>query len=327
MSKLLALFLTMLRYRVAMMIWMFMLLGSAFQDGLLKLGWDHAWASIALGSSYVAATTVNDIADKSIDLINHPGDEGRPLVTGEATERDLYVVHSSAAALAIAAAAPIGWAAVGIMVASLLIGHAYSLGPVRLSYRTYLAPAALAIAYVLLPYQLGVATSGSAFGSDDALFSGGLIALFLARINLKDFRDRDGDALYGKPTLLLRFGKQTTCLVSLVALLVGNLLLLAALEPPWFIALSMQSFVAAIGYMLLMLWRADEGRKEQIAIGTGARMGNGFLILVLGLLVLEAGGASNQEEILFAFSLTLLFALGFLALTSRPDQVVIGYKG
>jgi 4-hydroxybenzoate polyprenyltransferase len=327
MSKPLALFLTMLRYRVAMMIWMFMLLGSAFQDGLLKLGWDHAWAAIALGSSYVAATTVNDVADKAIDLINHPGDEGRPLVTGEATERDLYVVHASAAAVAIGAAALIGWAAVGILIASLLIGHAYSLGPVRLSYRTYLAPVALAIAYVLLPYLLGVAMSGSAFGADDALFSGGLFALFVARINLKDFRDRDGDASYGKPTLLIRFGKQTTCLLSLVALSAGNLLLLAALEPSWFIALLMQCFVAAIGYMLLTLWRADERRSEQIAIGTGARMGNGFLILVLGLLVLEARGASPQDELFFALSLTLLFALGFLALTSRPDQVVIGYKG
>jgi hypothetical protein len=51
------------------------------------------------------------------------------------------------------------------------------------------------------------------------------------------------------------------------------------------------------------------------------------LILVLGLLVLEARGASPQDEIFFSLSLTLLFALGFLALTSRPDQVVIGYKG
>jgi 4-hydroxybenzoate polyprenyltransferase len=327
MSKPLALFLNMLRYRVAMMIWMFMLLGSAFQDGLLKLGWDHAWATIALGSSYVAATTVNDVADESIDLINHPGDKGRPLVTGEATEQDLYLVHAAAAAIAIAAAALIGWRAVGIIVASLLIGQAYSLGPIRLSYRTYLAPVALAIAYVLLPYQLGVAMSGSAFGADDALFSGGLFALFVARINLKDFRDRDGDAMYGKPTLLLRFGKQTTCLVSFATLIAGDLLLLTALEPSWFIALLMQCFVAAIGYMLVMLWRADESRREQIAIGTGARMGNGFLILVLGLLVLEARGASLQDEVFFALSLSLLFALGFIAITSRPDEVVIGYKG
>jgi 4-hydroxybenzoate polyprenyltransferase len=317
----------MLRYRVAMMVWMFMLLGSAFQDGLSTLGWDHLWAAIALGCSYVAATTVNDVADKSVDLINHPGDEGRPLVTGEATERELYMVHVSAAAVALVAAALVGWPAVGIIILSLLIGHAYSLGPVRLSYRTFLAPAVLAIAYVLLPYQLGVAVSGSPFGADDALLSGALVALFVSRINLKDFRDRHGDAMYGKPTLLLRFGKQTTCLVSLVALIAGNLLLLAALEPFWFIALSMQCFVAAIAYMLLMLWRANEGRSEQLAIGTGARMGNGLLILVLGLLVLESRGASLQEEILFALSFTLLFALGFLALTSRPDQVVIGYKG
>jgi 4-hydroxybenzoate polyprenyltransferase len=106
--------------------------------------------------------------------------------------------------------------------------------------------------------------------------TGGLIALFLARINLKDFRDRDGDALYGKPTLLLRFGKQTTCLVSLVALLVGNLLLLAALQPSWFIALSMQCFVAAIGYMLFTMWRVDESRSEQIAIEPELAWATGF---------------------------------------------------
>jgi hypothetical protein len=133
--------------------------------------------------------------------------------------------------------------------------------------------------------------------------------------------------MYGKPTLLLRFGKQTTCLVSFATLIAGDLLLLTALEPSWFIALLMQCFVAAIGYMLVMLWRADESRGEQIAIGTGARMGNGFLILVLGLLVLEARGASLQDEVFFALSLSLLFALGFIALTSRPDEVVIGYKG
>jgi hypothetical protein len=89
----------------------------------------------------------------------------------------------------------------------------------------------------------------------------------------------------------------------------------------------MQCFVAAIGYMLVMLWRAGDRRSEQIAIGAGARMGNGFLILVLGLLVLGARGASFQDEAFFVLSLTLLFALGFVALTSRPDDVVIGYKG
>ena len=55
--------------------------------------------------------------------------------------------------------------------------------------------------------------------------------LFVARIVLKDFRDREGDALYGKPTLLLRFGKDATCAVSLAALLAGNCLLLGRAAP------------------------------------------------------------------------------------------------
>jgi hypothetical protein len=66
---------------------------------------------------------------------------------------------------------------------------------------------------------------------------------------------------------------------------------------------------------------------RQRAIGTGPRMGNGLLFLVLGLLILEARDAGPHDETFFALSLTLLFALGFIALTSRPDDVVIGYKG
>ena len=33
---------------------------------------------LALASSYVSATSVNDISDREIDEINHPGDKGRP---------------------------------------------------------------------------------------------------------------------------------------------------------------------------------------------------------------------------------------------------------
>ena len=41
----------------------------------------------------------------------------------------------------------------------------------------------------------------------DGLLAASLMAFVLARINLKDFRDRTGDALYGRPTFLLRFGR------------------------------------------------------------------------------------------------------------------------
>ncbi len=71
MSRSLGLAVRMLRYRAALTIWMFMLLAVAFHGGLGHLG-PSLWATLALGASYVAATTVNDIADRDIDKINHP---------------------------------------------------------------------------------------------------------------------------------------------------------------------------------------------------------------------------------------------------------------
>jgi hypothetical protein len=81
------------------------------------------------------------------------------------------------------------------------------------------------------------------------------------------------DALYGRPTLLLRFGKDATCAVSAAALTVGTLVLAAAFPE---LTLVLAGLAGAIGWMLFALWRADEGRAEQVAIGIGARMGNGL---------------------------------------------------
>jgi 4-hydroxybenzoate polyprenyltransferase len=318
--------LRMLRYRVAIMLWMFMLLGAA-GGGLARLGWRYALAALALGWGYIAATTLNDIADQDIDRVNHPRDPGRPLVSGEATVRELYLLHVAATLLAVAFAAPLGWAALAIVGLSLLIGHTYSAPPLRFSYRTYLAPLVLAVAYVLVPFWLGLVAAGTGRGPADRPFSLGLVALFLARITLKDFRDREGDARYGKPTLLLRFGKGVTCLVSLTALLLGNLGLLVALRPPPWLTALLEGFALAIAGMLWRLWRADEPHAEQVTIGIGARLGNGLLLIVLSWLVLGSRGAGWPDQVAFALTIALLYAGSTAMLLARPDQAVIGYKG
>jgi hypothetical protein len=79
--------------------------------------------------------------------------------------------------------------------------------------------------------------------------------------------------------------------------------------------------------MLLRLRRAEEQRDEQIAIGIGARMGNGLLTCVLAWLVLAAAGAPPGERLFFVLVLAGLFAASFASLVRRPDVVVIGYKG
>jgi 4-hydroxybenzoate polyprenyltransferase len=318
------LFLTMLRFRVAAMVWLFMLLGGAFHDGLGGSAWRYALAAVVLGSCYVAATALNDVADEALDRVNHPRGSGRPLVSGQASPRQLRLLAAATGVVATAAAVPLGGAALVLVAVSLSIAHGYSLAPLRFSYRTYLAPLVLGIGYVLVPYLLGVTVAGSSAGVRDLPFAAGLYALFVARIVLKDFRDREGDARYGRPTLLLRFGKDTTCVVSGVALVSGTAALASALPllTPVLVALA-----AAIGWMLMALRRAREGRDEQVAIGIGARMGNGLLSCILAWLVLESGGAPVGERFFFVLALAAVFTASFAALVRRPDVVAIGYKG
>jgi 4-hydroxybenzoate polyprenyltransferase len=320
----LVLFWRMLRYRVAVMLWMFMLLGT----GLSELRLDYVWAGLVLACCYVTATCFNDVADQAVDRINHPRDNGRPLVSGDASPHQLLVLGSVSAALAVLFAVPLGWPGVVLALVSLLVGHGYSLRPARISYRAwYLAAPVLSIGYVVVPFLLGVFASGRTVSWHDVGFCAGLYLLFVARINLKDFRDRDGDAAYGKPTLLLRYGKTATCVVSAVALLAADVVLLLVLRPYWFVGLAFQVYVGAAAAMLVALWRAGDRRDEQIAIGIGARMGNGLLICILAVQALEHHAASTSDLLIVTGGLTAAFALSFATLVIRPDEVEIGYKG
>ena len=324
MTRLPRLYVVMLRYRIAAMVALFMLLGAA-REGPLELGTRYLWAALALASSYAAATALNDLADEEIDKVNHPRDAGRPLVEGSATRRELLVLHVLSSALALLAAAPLGRRAVILIALALTISQIYSARPVRLSYRMAGAPLALGIAYVLVPYSFGIiAAAGSLHHAWSALTLA-LFLLFTARILLKDFRDREGDARYGKPTVLLRYGKTPTCAASLCALVAGDVVLAATLEAP-LVALA-QPFVLAIAWMLRTLWRSTDPRAEQVAIGIGARMGNGLLLSVLAWLILEGSGAAAAEASVLTGALAGLFLLGFVTLAARPQEAVIGYKG
>jgi 4-hydroxybenzoate polyprenyltransferase len=235
------------------------------------------------------------------------------------------VLHVAASAAALLAAVPLGTRGVGLIVASLLISQLYSAWPVRLSYRVAGAPLALGVAYVVVPYSLGIVAAGGSLRHAWSWLACALFLLFAARIGLKDFRDREGDARYGKPTILLRFGKKATCATSLCMLVAADALLSVALEPA--LVLLVQPFLFAIAWMLRELWRAGDQHAEQVAIGIGARMGNGLLLGVLSWLVAAGGGASVAEATLLTGAVTALFFLGFASLATHPQEAVIGYKG
>jgi 4-hydroxybenzoate polyprenyltransferase len=318
------LYVVMLRYRVAAMVALFLLLGAA-RESELELGWRHLLAALALASSYVSATALNDLADEEIDKVNHPRDAGRPLVEGWAAQQDLRLLCRLAALLALCLAVPLGGAAVALVGVALLMSEAYSARPLRLSHRVAGAPLLLGVAYVVVPYGLGIEAAEGNLTHVASRLTGGLFLLFGARIVLKDFRDRAGDAQFGKPTLLLRFGKSATCALSLAGLVTADCVLAVSLDPT--LAVLLQPFVLAVGLMLWRLWRAAEPRAEQVAIGVGARMGNGLLLTMLAWLVMDGAGASADEAFVVSTAVVAAFSLSFLSLATRPDEVLIGYKG
>jgi 4-hydroxybenzoate polyprenyltransferase len=325
--KMLTLYWTLLRFRVAVMIVLFMLLGAAWHRGLTSIEALVLLMVLALASSYVSATSVNDIADREIDEINHPGDRGRPLVTGAARTADLWVLFVVSSVLAVALGLAAGSGAAGIMLLSVVIGALYSLPPARLSYRTFLAPLTLAVAYVGIPYWAGVVVVRESLQTTDLPLLTALYLLFAGRIILKDFRDREGDAAFGKPTFLLKYGKKSTCLASLCALSAGDALLIASLADRWWLAALLQLYIVSIAIMLFRLYRERSSKDEQLSIGVGARMGNGLLITLLGTLILSNQGADWTTQFIFGLALTALYTLNFIDFLRHPERAIIGYKG
>ena len=325
--KMLTLYWSLLRYRVAVMIVLFMLLGASWHRGLTAIDAPVILTILALVSSYVSATSVNDISDREIDAINHPGDKGRPLVTGAASTADLWVLFVVSSVLAVALGLSAGPDAAGIMLLSVVIGALYSLPPARLSYRTFLAPLTLAVAYVSIPYWAGVVVVGESLRTSDLPFMTALYLLFAGRIILKDFRDREGDTAFGKPTFLLKYGKRATCLASICALCAGDALLLLSLADRWWLAALLQIYIVSTLIMLHRLYRVSGRQDEQLSIGVGAKMGNGLLVTLLGALILVNQGADWITQFIFGLALTALYTLNFVDFLRHPERAVIGYKG
>jgi 4-hydroxybenzoate polyprenyltransferase len=255
-------------------------------------------------------------------------------VIGIASKRDLWAVFSLSALAAVLL--PIASEAIGVaalVATSVAVGMIYSLPPFVLSHRTYLAPIALTVAYVGIPYCVGVVAVGGVPGPSDGPMMCALCLLFLGRIVLKDFRDREGDAAYGKPTFLLRYGKRATCLLSATCVCAADAVLIHTLTASfgWWLTLIAQLYVLGVAAMLLRIYAADDRRAEQVSIGVGARVGNGLLLLLLGVSLLayqDSAGVSSKVAVpAFTLAISAFYAADFFLFLRHPERAVIGYKG
>ncbi len=319
---------TMLRYRVASLLLPFFLMAPAFHGQLREFRWQYFVGALALGGSYVVATCLNDVFDLDVDRINHPGAPDRPLVNGAATPRQLITVSVVAAAVALIAGASIGAGGAALVAGSLLLNVAYSAPPIRLCARPLAAPIVLGFAYVVLPYGIGLAASGLPPAQLDARVAACFVVLLVGRMLLKDFRDRRGDAAFGKRTFLLAYGKSSTLALTFGCIVVGDVLLVTVVPAsPWLI-LVLESYFAGIALQLYRLWVADESLAERLAIALGARMGNAVVLTLLGFLLLRGSGASPVEQAAFVVAVGGMFWFVFAYLTLRQREgALAGYRG
>ena len=322
-----ALVLTMLRYRVATLLLPFFLLAPATHGRLATFRWTYPAAIGALLASYVVATCLNDVFDVEVDRINHARAHDRPLVSGAATPRQLLMIAAVLAALALALATTLGPLAIAWIGLSLALNLAYSVPPVRLCSRAIAAPLALGAAYVALPYLLGLAAAAVVPSAHDALGIACFVILLCGRMLLKDFRDRRGDAAFGKRTFLLAYGKDATLITVLVCIVAGDALLVAVLPPNPLLFAASQSYFAAIALQLYGLWRAADVESERLAIALGARMGNAVVLTLLGYTLLAGAGAGPVEESLFVIALAAMFWFSFVYVAARPHAALAAYRG
>jgi len=317
----------MLRYRVASLLLPFFLLAPALHGQLQVFRWSYVAGLVALLASYIVATCLNDIFDLEVDRINHPHTQDRPLVTGDATPRQLLTLAVALAGIALAAGLATGGLGIALIGTSLVLNIAYSVPPVRLCGRALAAPLVLAFAYVALPYGIGLASAGRAPDWFDARVVECFMVLFVGRMLLKDFRDRNGDKAFGKRTFLLTYGKRVTLLSVLACVVAGDALLVAVLLPDTVLLAVTETYFAAIGLQLYRLWRAENLDDERVAIALGARMGNAVVLTWLGFILLRAAGAAAAEQTAFVIVLGVMFWLTFGYLAARKPEAIAAYRG
>ncbi len=313
--------LMMIRPPLVILLLMFAALGLASAgraDGLHPL---FTTVLVIIAGWFIHATVLNDLADEDIDRVNLATARGRPLVSGDATRRELLALGNAAALVALLAAWATNWR-VGVVVSiGLGLNAAYSQGPIRLSHRGAVASLMLPPGYVALPYLVGALSVQPDLGAEDIVLLVGLYVIFIGRILLKDFRDVEGDGLFGKRTFLLRYGRVATCLASAACWVAGTATLLA-LVPLRSLLVGVFGLYLVCALHGLRRLATTTGRiAEQVTIGAIAQVGRGMAMTLLAHLTMLHKGWSPTAQVVITLTLATLFVGTYLVTLAQRDRV------
>ncbi|HUY23877.1 MAG TPA: UbiA family prenyltransferase [Candidatus Saccharimonadales bacterium] len=307
-----------IRYRAILTITLFMLEGAVIHGKGTFHPWSLVGGALALAATYTFASLLNDIADEKADRINLIGHTDRALVRGGATRGRLMGFAVVSAGIALGAGALLGFTGMLVIGASLILFAEYSLPPLRVSYRPLLTPVLLACGYAGVPYVIGTIAAGASLRRADLIIVGGLTFLFASRILLKDFRDRTGDAAVGKPTPLLRYGKRAICRASTACLAVAAVIVSIAFHGDVMLVVGLVPFWCMLAYLEWKVAHARTVLEEVVAVGIGAKVGNGLLLAILGFVLLAAQHAPLDSVV--GFTLVVAVPYGWLVRQFSRDS-------
>jgi 4-hydroxybenzoate polyprenyltransferase len=239
---------------------------------------------------FVHAGALNDLADEDIDRVNLAGARGRPLVSGDATRAELSTLGAVSGLVALGVAWALDWRIGVVVTVALALNAAYSVRPVRISDRGVVASLLLPAGYVALPFLTGTLAVDPHLDRQGLVLLAGLYVVFVGRILLKDFRDVEGDARFGKRTFLLRHGRRATCRLSAGCWVAGSAAVLMVEPVRSVLVVLFAGYLAGALYALRLLERSDGFASEQVTVAAVARMGMGMVVTLTAHYSLAAKG-------------------------------------
>ncbi len=203
--------------------------------------------ALSVGSAWMYAVHMNDIADVGIDSISNTK---RPLVQKSLTALEMRESGYLWLFAALVGSFVVGYFSFFMTVIFLATSHIYSTPPLRLRMVPVLASFLISLAV------LSVVLSGYFFVSSDKMLSTfpffvavGIVVMFTLGVNVRDIKDIEGDRAEGVNTLPVLFKEHG---VRLVALLFSVSFLLA----PLFLSFSLLYVVALptaiVGYLIVV---------------------------------------------------------------------------
>lgn len=220
-------------------------------------------AAIVMAAWYINGSALNDYSDYEIDRINLKGDKDRPIVSGQASRKEVLQAAMITGSVAIVLSALLSWRHLLAVVVLLILNVAYSVKPFQISRRGGLAPLILPVGYIVLPFSMGYFLLLPSIGDTLIILTAAYYSHFIGRIILKDYRDVKGDRQHGKLTFLLRRGNLAVCMVSGAAVTLGVVLTLYGLKS--IIGDIKYPMVTLLCFGLTCLWQLSKTKswKEQ----------------------------------------------------------------